>query len=130
MSAVEKTRKTYTIAELAKEFGITHRTIRYYEEQGLIAPQRQGQERVYSDKDRVALVLVLRGKRIGFSLAECRNLIELYDPQEGNKKQLNIMLEKISERRAALEQQMLDIQKIQQELDIAEQRCQSALEEC
>ena len=78
--------------------------------------------------DRVALKLILRGKRIGFSLAECKTLIELYDPKAGNQKQLNIMLQMIAERRQQLEQQLLDIQQMQLELDTAEERCRSALE--
>jgi len=118
---------TYGIAELAHEFGITHRTIRFYEEQGMLCPQRCGQERVYSSKDRVALILILRGKRIGFSLAECKELIELYDPNSGNQTQLNSMLQKIQKRRLQLEQQLLDIAQMQRELDVAEQRCRQAL---
>lgn len=81
-------------------------------------PERRGQERIYSPRDKVSLKLILRGKRIGFSLAECRELIELYDPDpsSGNQKQLNTMLEKIAERRAQLEQQLLDIEQMQLEL--------------
>src|SRR5690625_6188695 len=81
--------RTYGIAELAQEFEITHRTIRFYEEQGMLCPQRRGQERIYSSKDRVELILFLRGKRIGFSLADCKELIELYDPHGGIKVQFN-----------------------------------------
>lgn len=120
-------KKTYSIAELATEFDITHRTIRFYEEQGMLHPQRRGQERIYSGKDRVALILVLRGKRIGFSLAECKELIELYNPSGGNQVQLTSMLEMITKRRQQLEQQLLDIVQIQLELDEAEERCQAAL---
>ena len=92
-------KQTYRISDLANELDITTRAIRFYEEQGLLSPTRRGQERIYSAKDRVALKLILRGKRIGFSLAECKTLIELYDPQAGNQKQLNIMLGMIAERR-------------------------------
>ena len=74
---------TYSIGDLAKEFDLTTRAIRFYEEQGMLAPERRDQERVYSAKDKVTLKLILRGKRIGFSLAECRELIELYDPETG-----------------------------------------------
>ncbi len=82
---------TYTISDLARELDITTRAIRFYEEQGLLSPERRGQERIYSPRDKVSLKLILRGKRIGFSLAECRELIELYDPDpsSGNQKQLN-----------------------------------------
>lgn len=125
---MEKVARTYSISDLASEFDITTRAIRFYEEQGMLQPTRRGQERVYKPKDKVALKLILRGKRIGFSLAECKTLIELYDPQAGNKKQLNIMLEMIQERRAQLEQQVLDIKETQLELDTAEERCRAALE--
>jgi len=94
----------------------------------MLSPTRRGQERIYSPKDRVTLKLILRGKRLGFSLAECKTLIELYDPKAGNRKQLNIMLEMITERRRQLEQQMLDIRQMQLELDTAEERCRTALE--
>lgn len=120
---------TYSISELARELDITTRAIRFYEEQGLLAPERKGQERIYSAADKVSLKLILRGKRIGFSLAECRELISLYDPGSGNQKQLNSMLAKIAERRAQLAQQLLDIQQMQLELDSAEERCVQALEQ-
>ncbi len=121
--------QTYSISDLARELDITTRAIRFYEEQGLLAPERRAQERVYSARDKVSLKLILRGKRIGFSLAECRELIELYDPSSGNQKQLNSMLGKIAERRQQLEQQLLDIQQMQLELDTAEERCTQALEQ-
>lgn len=119
----------YSISDLARELDITTRAIRFYEEQGMLAPERRGQERIYTAKDKVTLKLILRGKRIGFSLAECKELIELYDPAGGNRKQLETFMDKISERRAQLEQQLLDIQQMQLELDTAEERCQLALAE-
>ncbi|MBJ9973827.1 MerR family DNA-binding transcriptional regulator [Pseudomonas sp. S75] len=118
---------TYSISDLSRELDITTRAIRFYEEQGLLRPERRGLERIYSARDKVTLKLILRGKRIGFSLAECRELIELYDPSGGNHKQLNSMLAKIAERRAQLEQQMLDIQQMHLELDTAQERCEQAL---
>jgi DNA-binding transcriptional MerR regulator len=120
---------TYSISDLARDLDITTRAIRFYEEQGMLSPQRRGQERIYSAKDKVTLKLILRGKRIGFSLAECKELIELYDPAHGNHKQLNTFMSKIAERRAQLEQQLLDIQQMQLELDTAEERCLTALQE-
>ncbi|UCJ14936.1 MerR family DNA-binding transcriptional regulator [Pseudomonas sp. MM211] len=120
---------SYSISELAHELGITTRTIRFYEEQGMLAPERKGQERIYSARDRVTLMLILRGKRIGFSLAECKELIDLYDPAGGNRKQLDHFLEKIAERREHLARQLLDIQQMQRELDTAEQRCMTAMQE-
>ena len=121
------TSQTYSISDLARELDITTRAIRFYEEQGMLAPERRGLERIYSARDKVTLKLILRGKRIGFSLAECRELIELYDPTGGNHKQLQTMLGKISERRIQLEQQLLDIQHMQLELDTAEERCKLEL---
>ncbi|MFS2156902.1 MerR family DNA-binding transcriptional regulator [Pseudomonas sp. Pseusp122] len=120
--------QTYSISDLARELDITTRAIRFYEEQGMLAPERRGLERIYSARDKVTLKLILRGKRIGFSLAECRELIELYDPSGGNQKQLTTMLGKIEERRGQLEQQLLDIQQMQLELDTAEERCRTELE--
>ncbi|SHM16746.1 MerR family transcriptional regulator [Phytopseudomonas punonensis] len=119
---------SHSISDLAQELGVTTRTIRFYEEQGMLAPERRGQERIYSARDRVTLMLILRGKRIGFSLAECKELIDLYDPS-GNRKQLDYFLAKITERREQLARQMLDIQQMQQELDTAEQRCLNAMKE-
>ena len=119
--------QTYSISDLARELDITTRAIRFYEEQGMLAPERRGLERIYSARDKVTLKLILRGKRIGFSLAECRDLIGLYDPSGGNRTQLHTMLEKIIERRNQLEQQLLDIQQMQLELDTAEERCKLAL---
>ncbi|SFW30935.1 DNA-binding transcriptional regulator, MerR family [Pseudomonas sp. NFACC19-2] len=120
---------TYSISDLARELDITTRAIRFYEEQGMLAPERRGQERVYSAKDKVTLKLILRGKRIGFSLAECRELIALYDPETGSRKQLETFMGKIAERRLQLEQQLLDIHQMQLELDTAEERCLAALAE-
>ena len=111
--------QTYSISDLARELDITTRAIRFYEEQGLLSPERRGQERIYTPRDKVSLKLILRGKRIGFSLAECRELIELYDPSGGNQKQLQTMLTKIAERREQLEQQMLDIEQMKLEMDTA-----------
>ena len=120
---------TYSISDLARELDITPRAIRFYEEQGMLSPERRGLERIYSARDKVSLKLILRGKRIGFSLAECKELIELYDPASGNRKQLETFMDKIAERRLQLEQQLLDIQQMQLELDTAEERCQIAMSE-
>ncbi len=94
---------TCGIAELASEFGITTRTIRFYEDQGLIAPDRSGQRRVYAPRDRVRLKLIMRGKRLGFSLDEIREMIDIYDADPTEKAQLHLVLERIAERRAALD---------------------------
>lgn len=120
---------TYSISDLARELDVTPRAIRFYEEQDMLRPERRGQERVFSAKDLVALKLILRGKRIGFSLTECKELIELYDPIHGNRKQLDSFMSKITARRAQLQQQLLDIQQMHLELDSAEERCLLAMVE-
>ena len=122
--------KTYSISELASEFDVTTRSIRFYEDQGLLKPERKGQTRIYSSKDRVRLKLILRGKRLGFSLAESRELFDLWDETEsGSERQLLKMLETLAQKQAQLEQQVKDIQMAKIELDSAHARCQAALQE-
>lgn len=121
-------KRTYSISDLAREFDITTRTIRFYEEAGMLQPERDGQVRVYTGEDRVKLKLILRGKRLGFSLAESRELIEMYDPSSDNAHQLKALQQKINERREGLKQQLADIAIMQNELDAAEERCQAALQ--
>ncbi|WP_028303766.1 MerR family transcriptional regulator [Oceanospirillum maris] len=124
------TKKTYGISELSKEFDITTRTIRFYEQQGLISPARSGQTRIYSEKDRVRLMLTLRGKRLGFSLAETKELFDLYDTTlEGDEKQLNLILGILNQKNAELEQQLQDIDRVKTELSLVQDRCQKALDE-
>ena len=121
--------QTFTIGELAKHFDVTARSIRFYEEQHLIAPERQGQSRIYHAKDKVRLKLILRGKRLGFSLAEIRKLFELYDTNPNSAAQLEIMLQLTQSKRSVLEQQLNDIQMLMNELDEVESRCQEELNE-
>ena len=121
--------RQYSISELASEFDITTRSIRFYEEKGLLKPLRKGQTRVYSNADRTKLKLILRGKRLGLSLEESRDIIEMYAPQRDNSPQLERLLDKIQEKRRQLTQQLNDIQTLLQELDAAEMRCQQALDE-
>jgi DNA-binding transcriptional MerR regulator len=118
---------TYGIADLAREFDVTTRTLRFYEDEGLIAPARQGQRRIFSQRDRVRLKLILRGKRLGFSLDEIRQIIELYDAPPGELGQIRFFLDKIRERRAALERQRDDIAASLEELDDVEARCMAQL---
>ncbi|WP_446890707.1 MerR family transcriptional regulator [Aeromonas veronii] len=118
---------TYSISELAHEFDVTPRTIRYYEDEGLLNPQREGQTRIYSHRDKIRLKLTLRGKRLGFSLAEIRELFEMYDTDKSSKNQLNSMIQLIEAKRAALRQQLEDIQMVMAELEAAEQRCVNSL---
>ncbi|CAM4165867.1 MULTISPECIES: MerR family transcriptional regulator [Pseudoalteromonas] len=119
--------ETYSISELAKEFDITTRSIRFYEDQGLLSPERHGQTRVYSKRDRVRLKLILRGKRLGFTLAETGRLFELYDADKSSAKQLSTMLQLIEEKKADLSQQMDDIKVVLMELVTAERRCRDTL---
>ena len=118
---------TYSIGELAKEFDITPRSIRFYEEQDLLSPERTGQTRIYCNKDRVRLKLILRGKRLGFSLAEIKNLFELYDSNANSMLQLEAMLQMTEQKRAILHQQLDDIQMLMNELDEVEKRCRDEL---
>ncbi len=120
---------TFTISELAREFDLTPRAIRFYEDQGLLSPSRNGLQRIYSKKDRVHLKLIVRGKRLGLSLAESRDLIALYDPTSRNKRQLKAMLDAIDTSSKRLEQQLNDIQMMQDDLKEARKRCQKALQE-
>ncbi|MCC4834812.1 MerR family DNA-binding transcriptional regulator [Shewanella sp. 1_MG-2023] len=129
MSANLNPQSTYSISDLSKEFDITTRSIRFYEDQGLIKPKRRGQTRIYSLKDRVRLKLILRGKRLGFSLAETRRLFELYDADKSSTSQLHTMLDLVEEKKASLQQQMDDIKVVLMELNSAEQQCRAALKE-
>ncbi|CAJ1835349.1 MerR family DNA-binding transcriptional regulator [Aeromonas veronii] len=119
--------RRFSISELAREFDITTRSIRFYEDQGLLNPAREGQTRIYSKQDRVRLKLTLRGKRLGFSLAEIRELFDLYDADKSSRTQLQTMLGLVEEKRETLQQQMEDIRMVLLELDAAKQRCQQAL---
>lgn len=120
--------RIYSISDIAGEFDVTTRTIRFYEEAGLLTPERKGQTRIYGDQDRIKLKLILRGKRLGFSLAESRELIEMYDPTSDNARQLRALQQQIQQRRVALERQLEDIKIMQHELDAAEERCLEALQ--
>ena len=115
-------KKTYSITELSKEFEITPRSIRHYEQEQLISPQRSGSQRIYTKGDKVRLQLILRGKRIGFSLAEIREIITMYDSPSGEQKQTKLLLNKIEQRRAALNQQQKDIETMLEELNRLEER--------
>ncbi len=120
---------TYGIAELAREFNITTRTIRFYEDKNLLLPERQGQRRVYSSRDRVRLRLIMRGKRLGFSLDEIREMIDMYDDDPSEIAQLKLFLAKISERKSVLTQQQADIAAILNELDKLESESRKLLDE-
>jgi DNA-binding transcriptional MerR regulator len=106
----------FTISELAKEFGLTARAIRFYEQEGLIAPSRQGQMRLFSARDRARLALITRGKRVGFALADIREMLDLYDVGDGQVTQLKVSRKKFADRVVALEQQRIDIDAAIEEL--------------
>lgn len=118
---------SYTITDLAREFEVTTRTIRFYEDQGLISPDRHGQTRIYSQRDRVRLRLIMRGKRLGFSLKEIRDLLDLYDGDRSEITQLRTLVDKINERRDTLRKQREDIDATLDELDKLEETCQEEL---
>lgn len=119
--------RTWTIAQVADEFGVTHRAVRHYEELGLISPERRGTVRVYRRRDRTRLNLILRGKRLGFVLEEIRTIINLYDEPRGQAGQLRYVLNQINDRRADLERRRRDIEEALKELEDFEQRCQDDL---
>ena len=118
----------YSISDLAHEFEVTTRTLRFYEEKGLLNPQRDGQRRIYNTADRVRLRLILRGKRLGLSLEESCDIIGMYDPEHGNLEQLNLLLSKIRQKRELLNQQQLDIEDMLNELERSETRCLQAIQ--
>lgn len=120
---------TYTITELAREFAVTPRAIRYWEDQGLVAPQRAGLSRVYNKRDRTRLKLALRGKRLGLSLAEIKELIDMYDASGSEAAQLQSFLDVLAQRRSALEQQRDDIAAVLEDVARFEQQCRSLLVE-
>jgi DNA-binding transcriptional MerR regulator len=117
MNQTETSDKTYTIGELAEEFGITSRALRLYEEEGLLDPQREGTRRIYNERNRVRLRLILRGKRLGWSLSEIRESFDLYDSSLGEEAQLEWMLEKLTQRRDSLMAQRKDINNALQDLE-------------
>ena len=117
----------YSISDLSKEFDITTRSIRFYEDQGLISPTRKGQTRIYNQRDKVRLKLILRGKRLGFSLAETGRLFELYDVDKTSAKQLNSIMELINNKKSDLTQQLEDINAVLIELNDLEDNCQETL---
>jgi DNA-binding transcriptional MerR regulator len=119
--------RTWSIGELAAQFETTLRTIRHYEELGLLTPSRNGQQRVYTERDRVRLQLILRGKRLGFTLEEIAHILDLYDDLPGEAGQLEFLLADIQRRRADLLRRRADLDATLAELDDLERRCRSDL---
>ena len=110
MQVEEKERAEYSISELAREFEVTPRAIRFYEDQGLLAPRREGQRRIYTPRDRTRLKLTLRGKRLGLTLAEIRELIDMYEPGRDDRAQLERFRQVLEAHRKSLLQQRADIE--------------------
>ncbi len=121
--------KTYSISDLSQEFDVTTRTIRFYEEKSLLSPERKGTARIYSSADRTTLKLILRGKRLGFTLEESRDIIESYAHDSNNVEQLQKLIDKIEERKAHLTQQLHDIEVMMEDLNETEHRTRLALEQ-
>jgi DNA-binding transcriptional MerR regulator len=119
--------RTWTITDLAREFGVTLRTLRHYEDVGLITPERRGTTRVFHHRDRIRLELVLRGKRLGFTLPEIKTIVDMYDDQPGEAGQLQYLLDQIEVRRAELAQRRRDIEDTLAELEEVERRCREDL---
>ena len=117
----------YSISQLSREFDVTTRTIRHYEELELIAPVRRGQTRIYSAADRTRLKLILRGKRLGLSLEDSREIIDLYEPGKTNIDQLNTLIGAIQTQRRKLTRQLDDIGSLLKDLNRAEVDCVEAL---
>jgi len=121
------TTSTYAISDLAREFAITPRTIRFWEDQGILAPQRDGSKRVFTRRDRARLKMALRGKRLGLSLADIKDLIGMYESTEDETPQLLECLRVIEKRRAALQQQREDIEAMLAEIAQFETQCRQEL---
>jgi DNA-binding transcriptional MerR regulator len=119
---------TFTITDLAKEYQITTRAIRFYEDQGLLAPARSARNRVYSKRDRVRLELILRSKRLGFSLVEIKELFDLYDSAQGDKAQLRRFLKVLSSKRVRLGEMKKDIEAMLSDIDMFEAQNERILE--
>ncbi len=119
--------RQYSIRDLSQEFDVTTRTLRFYEEKGILAPLRNGQNRVYSTADRTHLILILRGKQLGMSLGEIAELISMYDPDTNNRKQMELLIEKIIERRHQLESQKEELERMIVDLKAWEQRSRRAM---
>ncbi len=116
--------QAYSIQQLSREFAVTPRALRFYEDKGLLTPARRGATRLYSDRDRIRLRLALRGKRLGFSLEECREIIDMYDPrQPSGARQLLRLCDKIREHRSELLQKLRDIEATMVMMDEVEAKC-------
>ena len=121
--------KTYTISELSKAFDVTPRALRLYEESGILGPKREGSKRIYFERDRVRLRLLLRGKRLGYSLSEIKELFDIYESNSGEEGQLILLLENMEDKRKKLEIQKVDVELALQEIDRITIKARKALDE-
>ena len=121
-------KNNYSIRDLSQEFAVTTRTLRYYEEKGLLSPIRVGQSRLYTSADRARLILILRGKTLGLSLEQSADLISMYDPESNNKKQLEALIDNIQVRRRQLEAQKEELERMIVDLQDWEQRSQLVMQ--
>lgn len=128
MNDSSKSTRTYSIGQLAKEFGVTSRALRLYEEEGLLDPKREGTRRIFNERNRVRLRLILRGKRLGWSLSDIRESFNLYDSSLGEEAQLQAMLGKLAERREFLEAQRRDVEHALEELEQITNNAEDTLE--
>jgi len=124
---MEQERAEYSISELAREFEVTPRAIRFYEDQGLISPRRDGQRRIYTPRDRTRLKLTLRGKRLGLTLSEIRELIDMYEPGRDERPQLERFLAELESHKKDLIQQRADIEAQLSEIQTFEKRVRKQL---
>ncbi len=125
----DEAKRFYTISEMTALFDVTARTLRFYEQEGLLEPIRDGQHRLYPLRERTRLKLILRGKRLGFSLVEIADILGMYESAPGEAGQLQHLVERIAERRAQLEQKLSDINEVLTDLDRVEAGCRMRLRE-
>jgi len=122
-------RKYYTITELTREFGVSTRTLRFYEDEGLVHPERRGRTRLFRAADRRLIKEILRGRRIGFTIAEIREIIQVYKDPPGEVGQLKLLMKRVEEKREDLRQKRKDIEETLAELDNVEEACLTRLAE-
>jgi DNA-binding transcriptional MerR regulator len=125
--APERTAQTYSISDLAQEFALTTRAIRFYEDEGLLAPRRRGLARIYGERERTRIKLILRGKRLGLTLSEIRELFDIYATAGNERAQLAKFLQMLADRRAMLHQQREDIDAVLAEIAFIERDCRRRL---
>ena len=130
MTATTEAERTWTVRELADELGVSLRTLRFYEAEGLISPQRSGTNRIYSQRDRARVRLILRGKRFGMSLAECREIVDMYDgAASSERRQLETLLGRLGEIAADLRARQEDLRRAMVEVDEVARQCRDRLAE-